>query len=58
LAQVKAVLEDQGFHVVSVSDPDAKTLKSAFEDFINQYGYHKGNRLLFYYSGHGYSDEA
>ncbi|MCP4409223.1 MAG: caspase family protein [Gammaproteobacteria bacterium] len=56
LAPVKTVLEGQGFHVVSVSDPDAKTLKSAFADFINQYGYQQGNRLLFYFSGHGYSD--
>lgn len=57
LDEVQAVLETQRFNVVRVTNPTAIALKAAFEDFISRYGYHKGNRLLFYYSGHGHSDE-
>jgi uncharacterized caspase-like protein len=58
LEQVKKTLEAQGFQVVTRLDPDARQLRRAFEDFISQYGYEPGNRLLFYFSGHGHTWEA
>ncbi len=36
-------------------DPDSSQLKDAFENFINDYGYDQGNRLLFFFSGHGHT---
>jgi caspase domain-containing protein len=58
LAKVESILKSQGFNVVKVMDPDSKGLKRSFEDFINNYGYNKNDRLLFYFSGHGYSRKA
>ena len=55
LAEVEAALKDQGFKVRSVFDPDSEKLEQAFEGFIDEYGYVKDNRLLFFYSGHGAS---
>ena len=50
---VKAALEKQGFHVVTVMDPDLNEMRTAFNDFIFEYGDEKDNRLLFYFAGHG-----
>lgn len=52
---IKKELERQGFHVVLVNDPTQMELKSAFKDFIIRYGKNPGNRLLFYFSGHGHT---
>jgi formylglycine-generating enzyme required for sulfatase activity len=38
-------------------DPDGDELEDAFEDFIDEYGYTPGNRLLFFFTGHGHSRE-
>lgn len=53
--RVETALKRQGFHVVKVLDPDNRGLKSAFEDFIDRYGLDPQNRLLFFFSGHGYT---
>jgi hypothetical protein len=53
--EVKKTLEKNGFHVVEVINPDAAALKQAFTDFIATYGQDPGNRLLFYFAGHGYT---
>ncbi|MDZ7699387.1 MAG: caspase family protein [Deltaproteobacteria bacterium] len=55
LDRVESALEKQGFQVTRVMDPDCRALKRAYEDFINRYGYTPGNRLLFYFSGHGHT---
>jgi Caspase domain len=55
LTTVATMLESQGFNVKKVMDPTSRGLKDAFEAFIDQYGYNKNDRLLFFYSGHGYS---
>ncbi len=52
---LEKTLTDKGFIVQTVTDPDGKTLKEAFESFINAYGYNSENRLLFYYAGHGHT---
>ncbi len=48
-------LKRQGFTVTRVMNPDHRELKNAFESFINDYGYDSDSRLLFFFSGHGYS---
>jgi len=52
---VDKALKDQGFNVIKIINPSCNELKNAFEDFINKYGFDYGNRLLFYFSGHGYT---
>jgi len=55
LEQVKAVLKKQGFEVFLHLNPNSRQLKNLFEDFVGQYGYIPGNRLLFFFSGHGHT---
>ena len=50
-------LKNHGFSVVVVWDPDDTQLRSAFSQFINQYGMDPQNRLLFYYAGHGHTEK-
>ena len=57
LSRVKEALKHQGFQVEEVMNADSKELKTAFEDFIDKYGYEKHNRLLFFYSGHGHTQQ-
>jgi formylglycine-generating enzyme required for sulfatase activity len=53
--KVANALNSQGFQVEKVINPDEQELEEAFSDFIDDYGYTKKNRLLFYYAGHGYT---
>ena len=53
--RIEAVLKNQGFHVVKVMNPTGKQLNDAFEGFIDSYGFSRNNRLLFFFSGHGYT---
>ena len=55
LREVTGVLEDRGFNVVVVRNPDREMLEKAYNDFINKYGRGDDNRLLFYFAGHGYT---
>ena len=52
---VKTALEQQGFAVTVVTDPDRDGLDRAFRDFISHHGQRPDNRLLFYFAGHGHS---
>jgi hypothetical protein len=54
---VKEALEQQGFLVQTVMDPTESILLERINEFIDNYGYERGNRLLFYYAGHGYTRE-
>ena len=53
-----STLEAQGFHVVKVMNPDSEALEKSFKDFIAQYGFDPDNRLLFFFSGHGYTRQV
>ncbi len=53
--QVEIALKNHGFNVVRIINPNDRQLKLGFEDFIKNYGYDQDNRLLFFFSGHGYS---
>ena len=53
-----SALEAQGFHVVKVMNPDSESLEKSFKDFIAQYGFDPDNRLLFFFSGHGYTRQV
>ena len=53
--EVEEALTRAGFNITRVSNPDDEELEDAFKDFIDAYGYNAENRLLFFFSGHGYS---
>jgi hypothetical protein len=52
---IESALRANGFAVQKIVDPTGDQLEKAFEEFVRQYGYDAGNRLLFYFSGHGWS---
>ena len=52
---IKNVLEEQGFIVTLLQNPMSSRLKSAIEDFNAKRGLNSGNRLLFYFAGHGHT---
>ncbi len=53
--EVVSALEQQGFEVTVVANPTGQTLKRAMETFIANYGYLSDNRLVIFFSGHGYT---
>ncbi|MDQ6951668.1 MAG: caspase family protein, partial [Mariprofundales bacterium] len=55
LIPVERVLQAQGFTVKKVINADAVQLQQVMKTFIDRYGFDTNNRLLFYYSGHGYT---
>ena len=55
IPRVKAALSKRGFNVVTVMNPTKSELENAIASFISNYGRHEDNRLLIYYSGHGYT---
>nr|VFJ48780.1 MAG: Caspase domain-containing protein [Candidatus Kentron sp. FW]VFJ58825.1 MAG: Caspase domain-containing protein [Candidatus Kentron sp. FW] len=55
LDRLEKMLKHQGFAIVRVNNPDDERLVSAFRDFTGKYGYDETNRLLFFFSGHGYT---
>ncbi len=52
---VRKVLEQQGFEVEVVQDPNKEELTLAFDRFINRHGLKPNARLLFYFAGHGHT---
>ena len=57
LATVEKALIEQGFNVEKHLNPNGKELKAIFQSFIDDYGYDPENRLLFFFSGHGWTKE-
>ncbi|QEP42486.1 caspase family protein [Ectothiorhodospiraceae bacterium BW-2] len=55
LDDVVAVLEEQSYQIHRLDNPDSRELEAEIKQFLEQYGYARNNRLLVYYSGHGYS---
>jgi hypothetical protein len=55
--EVKEALEGQGFNVETILNPTKQDMNDRIEQFIGDHGFEKNNRLLFYYSGHGYTQE-
>ncbi len=52
---VQAVLEEQGFEVITALNPSKENLYGAFEDFINSYCRDPEARVLIYFAGHGHT---
>ncbi|MFB3083078.1 MAG: caspase domain-containing protein [Gammaproteobacteria bacterium] len=52
---VKAVLQRHGFEVQTLLNPTRRAFDETIRDFIGNYGQDEGNRLLFYFAGHGHT---
>jgi tetratricopeptide (TPR) repeat protein len=52
---VQKALESQGFKVTRFTDLNSEDLADAYEDFVERYGYDSNNRLVLFFSGHGFS---
>lgn len=52
---VKAALVKHGFKVEVVNNPTQAEFEAALNNFRNQHGLDPGNRLLFYFAGHGHT---
>ncbi|MEK9943096.1 MAG: caspase family protein [Gammaproteobacteria bacterium] len=57
LDRVETALQSQGFIVEKHLNPTGEDLEEIFNDFIDQYGYEKTNRLIFLYYGHGWTSD-
>ena len=55
LDRVEEALVKQGFIVKKVINAKGNELFKSYEEFVSEYGYDVNNRLLFYFSGHGYT---
>jgi len=56
LDTLAAALRDLGFdRIERIDNPTGDELKRGIEAFIERYGYDSDNRLLFFFSGHGYT---
>ena len=53
--EVQRALEENGFEVQLLEDPDKQQLEATIEDFIFEKGANPENRLLIYYAGHGHT---
>jgi tetratricopeptide (TPR) repeat protein len=56
LPAVHAALERHGFKVEELLDPTGDDLLARINKFINDYGLYPDNRLIIYFSGHGYTE--
>ncbi len=55
VTEVQRALEDNGFEVQLLEDPDKQQMEATIEDFIFEKGANPENRLLIYYAGHGHT---
>ncbi len=55
IQKIESCLKKQDFVVETVLNPGSKAMTDAIETFRNQYGVDEENRLLFFFSGHGFS---
>ena len=53
--KIEKVLKYKKFQVTKVINPTSKELKNSMESFFDKYGYDENNRLLVFFSGHGFS---
>jgi hypothetical protein len=58
VADVARALEHNGFAVTVKTDLNRSEFQRAVEEFALRYGSDTENRLLFYYAGHGYTEQT
>jgi hypothetical protein len=55
MTQIVEPVESHGFKITRINNPAADELEKSFKRFIRSYGYRQETRLLFFFSGHGFS---
>jgi hypothetical protein len=56
MTEVANELQKHGFHVIHMKDPKSREIYDAFRTFQAKYGHKKNNRILMFFSGHGYTN--
>lgn len=57
LDDVERALKTRGFNVRRAENVTSDGFRESVQGFISDYGYSENNRLFFFFSGHGHSDE-
>lgn len=57
LDRVASALQEHGFTVEKHLNPTGQELEYLYEDFLDRYGFDTPNRLVFFYSGHGWTSD-
>jgi hypothetical protein len=55
---VEKILKEHGFTVTTLLDPTRSQFNNAIDDFKKNYDRSNPSRFLFYFSGHGYTEET
>ena len=55
---LESALNKQGFSIRTLMNPTSMVLKETIEEFISSHGLRDNNRLLIFFSGHGYTRKA
>jgi hypothetical protein len=55
ISTLESSLKKQGFIVETSLNPTGSQLSETIKNFIDKYGFKENNRLLFFFSGHGYT---
>jgi formylglycine-generating enzyme required for sulfatase activity len=55
LDRLEQALDRQGFSVTRVNNPDHNALRAKLDDFFVKHGLERNNRLLIFFSGHGFT---
>lgn len=58
VTEVSKILTKHGFTVETVVDPTSSNLLPLIRGFVDKYGLVENNRLLIYFSGHGYTEKG
>jgi hypothetical protein len=52
---LESSLKKHGFKIEASLNPTGEVLRKTIKDFIDRYGFKENNRLLIFFSGHGYT---
>ncbi len=56
--EIYHALQTHGFQVETVINPTGSELEAALDDFFFKYGGERSHRLVFYYAGHGHTEQT
>ena len=58
IREVARALEAHGFEIETLEDPTFETLQETLDSFFFRHGNDPENRLVFYYAGHGHTEQT
>ncbi|NIM15800.1 MAG: hypothetical protein GTO45_35700, partial [Candidatus Aminicenantes bacterium] len=52
---LESSFKKHGFTIETSLNPTGEEIRKTIKDFIDRYGFERNNRLLIFFSGHGYT---